>query len=129
MTTKGPSNRFGNARGGSKGHATAHTGFAWAKGFNRTTLTDHFERHGSQVNVSSKESYAAHAVSFANTVDRKNNKSFVDKNGSTYKYNVVTNEFAVITKKGVVVTYYKPAAGYEYYKEQKKARGSHGRKK
>ncbi len=129
MPTKGPSNHFGNARGGSKGHATAHTGFAWAKGFNKSTLSDHFDRHGNQMNVSSKEAYAAHAVSFANTIDRKNNKSFVDMNGSTYKYSMLTNEFAVITKNGIVVTYYKPATGYKYYKEQKGMRGSHGKRK
>lgn len=66
-----------------------------------------------------KESYASHAVKLANTVDRENCVSFIDSKGSTYKYNKVTNEFAIITKKGYVVTYYKPEDGYDYYLSQK----------
>jgi hypothetical protein len=62
-------------------------------------------------------------VSFANTVDRKNCVSFIDKNGSTYKYNKTTNTLAIITKNGYVVTYFKPSAGYEYYKNEKKRKG------
>ena len=68
----------------------------------------------------SKESYAAHAVSFANTIDRKNNVSFLDKNDSTYKFNKKTGEFAIITKDGYVVTYFKPRTGIKYYDQQKK---------
>ena len=120
MATKGASNRYGNSRGSSPGHITEHTGFAWAKGFNKTTLTDHYQRHGSQVQSDSEESYIAHPVKFANTVDER---------GSTYKYNKKTNEFAIITKKGVVVTYYKPEKGYKYYMDQKKMKGrnKHGK--
>lgn len=77
----------------------------------------------------SEESYIAHSVKFANTVDRKNCVSFIDERGSTYKYNKKTNEFAIITKKGVVVTYYKPEKGYKYYMDQKKMKGrkKHGK--
>ncbi len=118
MATKGASNRYGNSRGSSLGHATKHTGFAWAKGFNKTTLDDHYQRHGSQVKSDSKESYIAHSVRFANTIDRKNCVSFVDKRGTTYKFNKRTDEFAIITKKGIVVTYYKTDRGYSYYLDQ-----------
>ena len=83
MPTKGPSNHFGNAKHGRQGKRTQHTGFAWAKGFNSKTLSDHFSRHGEQMGCQTKEAYEAHAVKFANTVDRKNCVSFVDKNGST----------------------------------------------
>lgn len=129
MATKGASNRYGNSRGSSLGHITEHTGFAWAKGFNKTTLTDHYQRHGSQVQSDSEESYIAHSVKFANTVDRNNCVSFIDERGSTYKYNKKTNEFVIITKKGVVVTYYKPEKGYKYYMDQKKMKGrnKHGK--
>lgn len=122
MATKGASNRYGNARGGRNGHPTEHTGFQWAKGFNRNTLLDHFIRHGSQVGTPTKEAYAAHAVTFANTVDRKNCVSFIDRRGSTHKFNKRTNEFAVITKSGVVVTYFKPTDGYQYYLNEKKGK-------
>ena len=73
--------------------------------------------------------YAARAVKFANTVDKKNCVSFVDSEmGSTYKYNKVTNEFAIITKDGYIVAYYKPKGGYGYYKSQKANRGKKGGK-
>ena len=98
-------------------------------GFNKNTLEDHFNRHGNQVGAPTKTSYEAKAVSFANTVDRKNNVSFVDINGSTYKFNKKTGEFAVITKSGIVVTYFKPKEGYDYYLNEKKGRGRYGRKK
>lgn len=35
MATKGASNRYGNSRGSSPGRITEHTGFAWAKDFNK----------------------------------------------------------------------------------------------
>ena len=78
------------------------------------------------MNANTKESYEAHAVSFANTIDRKNNVSFIDSKGSTHKYNMISGEYAVITKKGIVVTYFKPADGYDYYNMQKKER-KHGK--
>lgn len=105
MATKGASNRYGNARGGRQGHSTKHTGYAWAKAFNRSTLDDHFRRHGEQMGCPTRESYNANAVKFANTVDRKNNVSFVARNGTTYKFNKVADTLAIITKRGVVVTY------------------------
>ena len=119
MATKGASNRYGNARGGHQGYPTTHTGFAWAKAFNRSTLDDHFRRHGEQMGCPTKESYNANAVKFANTVDRKNCVSFVSRNGTTYKFNKKDGTLAIITKIGVVVTYFKPKDGYEYYKAQK----------
>lgn len=119
MSTKGASNHYGNAKGGRQGHLTVHTGFAWAKAFNRATLQKHFNEHGQQMGCPTKESYNANAVSFANTVDRKNCVSFIDKHGSTYKYNKVTNTLAIITKSGIVITYYKPKDGYHYYLHEK----------
>lgn len=122
MSTKGASNHYGNSRGSSQGHSTKHTGYAWAKDFNKKTLDDHFARHGKQMNTDTIESYVAHAVKFANTVDRENCVSFIDKKDTTYKYNLRTNEFAIITKKGYVITYYKPTDGMDYYKSLKKSR-------
>ncbi|MBR2801557.1 MAG: hypothetical protein IKE21_03030 [Erysipelotrichaceae bacterium] len=128
-TTKGASNRYGNSRGSSKGHPTKHINYAWAKAFNSKTISGHFAEHGAQIGSSTIKSYAAKAVSFANTVDRKNNVSFVDRNGSTYKYSKKTNEFVVVTKTGIVVTYFKPKGGYGYYLSEKKERAKNGKKK
>ena len=129
MSTKGPSNHYGNSRGGKQGHATEHISYPWAKGFNKKTLDTHFGKHAKSLGLGSKKSYAAHAVKFANVVDKKNCVSFIDaKTGSTYKYNKVTNELAIITKNGFVATYYKPGGGYDYYKSQKAIHGKQGGK-
>ena len=119
MTTKGPSNHFGNTKNGRQGHKTIHTGFAWAKDFNKSTLKKHFEGHGKHMGFDTIDAYKAHAISFANTVNREDCESFIDKNGSTYKYNKVTNEFAIITSDGYVVTYYCPENQRQYYLDQK----------
>nr|CRY94796.1 hypothetical protein [uncultured prokaryote] len=61
------------------------------------------------------ESYAAHAVKFANTINRDRYVSHVAANGTTYKFDLVTGRFAMITKHGIVITYFKPKEGYKYY--------------
>lgn len=127
MSTKGASNHYGNSRGGKQGHETKHTGFAWAKEFNKNTLADHFYRHGQQMKCDTKESYAAHAVKFANTVDRKNCISYKDRRGTTYKYNTKDNTFAIITKNGVVITYFKPKEGKSYYDKTVKGAKKNGK--
>ena len=127
MSTKGASNWYGNARGGRHGHETAHTGFKWAVAFNKSTLANHYNKHGKSMGFQDKYSYEAHAVRFANTIDRKNCISFKDSKGSTYKYNVKTNELAIITKKGIVITYFKPKEGKKYYDSQKRSKGKHGK--
>ncbi|MCH4072362.1 hypothetical protein [Pseudoramibacter sp.] len=115
MTTKAASNRYGNNRNGRTGKKTSKINFPWAKDFNTRTADDHFQRHGSQMGTNTKESYIAHAVKFANHVDRKNNVSFVDKKGTTYKYNKPSNTLVIVTKDGIVITYFKPENGYRYY--------------
>ena len=120
MATKGASNHYGNARGGRQGHITAHTGFAWAKGFNKSTLVDHANRHGG---TGGTTKYVANAVAFANRVDRVNHLSYIRKDGTTVKYSKKTNEFVTVNKKGIVQTYYYPKRGiYEYYKDRRNHR-------
>lgn len=121
MSTKGPSNHYGNSRGGRQGHSTGKISYAWAKGFNKKTIDQHYNDHAQSMGIKTKESYAAHAVKFANTADSTNCVSFVDaKTKATYKYNKATNEFAIVTQSGYVVTYYRPRYGYSYYKEQER---------
>lgn len=120
MSTKGASNRYGNAGNGNKGHATKHTGFAWAKDFNPSTLKTHANKHMKSMGFSSIEEYRAHAVSFANKVDRINNVSYVRKTGETVKFNTQTGEFAVITREGYVTTYYKPKNGIDEYNKDRR---------
>jgi pyocin large subunit-like protein len=120
MSTKGASNRYGHNRNGRIGKPTKNTSYAWAKDFNIKTLTNHFIRHGEQMGCTSKESYAAHAVKFANKIDKVDCVSFVDRNGSTYKYNKKKNILAIVTKDGYVVTYFKPKTGFNYYLNEKR---------
>lgn len=115
MATKGASNHYGNARGGRQGHMTDHTGFAWAKDFNKHSFKNYVNEHMKSLKLSSPESYRAHAIEFANRVDRENNVSYIRKNGQTVKFSKKTGEFAVIDKKGYVTTYYKPDNGIKYY--------------
>ena len=121
MSTKGASNRYGNAGNGSRGHATKHTGFAWAKDFKSSTLKNHIDKHMKSLDFSSKEEYRAHAVYFANKIDRVNNLSYVrPRTGETVKFNTKTGEFAVITKEGYVTTYFKPDTGINYYNNDRR---------
>ena len=83
MSTKGASNHFGNARHGRQGHITSHTGFAWAKNFNKYTFDLHVAEHMKSLGFSTPSEYAAHAVAFANHVDRLNHISYVRPNGQT----------------------------------------------
>lgn len=126
MATKDASNRYRQSNGSKCiGALKRNIYFQWAKDFNKKTLNKHYNEHKKNMGFDSKESYKQHAIKFANTIDRKNCESFVDKNGSTYKYNKKTNEFAIITKDGFVIIYYKPKDSYDYYKNQKKTKGKY----
>lgn len=123
MSTKGPSNRYDNTRGGKKCKFSKNIAFPWAKDFVKTKKSKHFKEHGKETSSDTLESYIAHAVKFANTIDKKNCVSFIDNNDTTYKYNVKTNEMVLVTKDGFVITYFKPKDGYVYYLDQKKKSG------
>ena len=120
MATKGASNRYGNTRGSNgNNNTTKKSNYQWARDFNKKSLDKHYDDHGKVMGFDSKESYKQHAIKFANTIDKKNCETFVDKKtGATYKYNKKTNEFAIITKDGYITTYFKPREGYNYYKKQ-----------
>ncbi len=129
MATKGASNRYPTNKRSPSGKSISHINYEWARDFNKKTIDQHFNDHGKSMGFDSKESYKQHAIKFANTIDRKNCTSFVAENDSTYKYNKVTNEFAIITKDGYIVTYYKPTGEYSYYKNQeiKYSKGGKGK--
>ena len=120
MATKGPSNRYGNARHGAQGQGNNKIGFAWAKGFTASGLKRHVAEHMESMGFKTAQEYQSHAVVFANTIDKKNCRSYVRKDGSTVKYNTKTEEFVVVNKTGVIVTYFHPKNGLSYYKNDKK---------
>ena len=114
MATKGSSNRYGTPRGPYGKNNPNGVNYAWAKGFNKATLQKHFDKHGKELGFSSQESYKQHAIRFANTVDTKNYRAFVDFQGTTYKFNNKTGELAIVNKNGIIITYYKVAKDFKY---------------
>lgn len=121
MPTKGASYRYGNTNGSKhQGQSTKHINYAWAKDFNRGGLDKHFKDHGKEFGAHSKKEYAAKAVHFANEVDRKNYKSVVDYNKTTYKYDPRNGRLVIVTKDGYVTTYHHTGKGFWYYPEKGK---------
>ena len=68
-------------------------------------LDRYFRDHGKEFDSKTKEEYEAKALNFANTVNRENCKSVIDKNGTTYKYNPKTNVLVEDTKDDYIVSY------------------------
>ncbi|GHU50740.1 hypothetical protein FACS189459_5190 [Bacilli bacterium] len=102
MPTKGRSNLYGNT----KGAPTEHINFPYAKEFNAQTLARHYDDHKKSVNSSDPNDYAKKSINFANEISFFND-SFIDIRGSTYKFNPITKEFAIINSSGKIITYYK----------------------
>ena len=114
MSTKGPSNRYGNTNGSKgTGQATEKINYPWAKAFNKNTMSKH-EHHAKKMGYNSFDDYAAAAVRFANTVDRANYKSVIDKYGTTYKWDPRTQNLVVVDKSGYVITFYRMSDGFTY---------------
>lgn len=120
MATKGPSNLYGKTNGSRKKNSSKDIGYPWGKSFNRDSLKDHSDRHSHDANSHNIDEYKAKALGFANAIDTMHNVSYIDENGTTYKFNKKTREFAIITRKGMVVTYYKLDSYEEYLKIIKK---------
>ncbi len=116
MSSKGPSYKYGNTRGSNGvGVATKHINYQYARNYSKVKLRIDFIKHSKDFGVSSMKDYETSAVRFANTVDRKNCISFVDKRGSTHKYNKKTNTYVGVDKNGYVFTYFKPKDGIKYF--------------
>lgn len=116
MSTKGQSNQYGNTRGSrGKGKPTNEINFQYARDYNKHKLKIDFDKHKNDFGVSSEKDYVTNAIRFANAVDRKNCVSFVDKYGSTHKYNTRTNTYVGVDKRGYIFTYFKPSTGEKYY--------------
>ncbi len=106
MATKGQSNQYDNTKGGAPHRATRHINYKYAKEFNKATLKNHFDNHHKEFHVKSEKDYERKAIRFANKIDYRNCKSVVDKDGTTYKYNIKTREYVMVTKTGIIETYH-----------------------
>ena len=73
--------------------------------------------------VYSETFYEQMAIDFANDVNNVTHDSFVDQNGSTYKFSYEIGEFVIVKSNGTVITYYIPERGEAYWNEQKYKHG------
>ena len=105
MGTKGPSYRYGN----NTGSASIHINYPYVvPKFIGSNPKEHMKKHFSDFGVNNEVDYIAKAINFGNDIDRLNYDSFVDKKGTTYKYNKLTNELLIVSKEGNIITYFKP---------------------
>ncbi|MEG0027628.1 MAG: hypothetical protein RR360_06865 [Raoultibacter sp.] len=78
----------------------------------------HYKKHGREFGSISQNEYLQKAndliVSTASTVKTKEEKT----DGDTCYYDTATNEFLVLTKKGVIRTFFHPDDGIDYFNRQ-----------
>lgn len=78
---------------------------------------NHYYFHANDMGIFKIVEYSKKAVEFLNAESdsiisfKANEKKF----HSTYKYNVATNEFMIISRFGKIVTYYEPDDGIDYF--------------
>lgn len=134
MATKGPSNLYGN----NKGTASIHINYPYAKPiYIGSNPKEHMRKHFADFGINNADEYISKAVHFANDIDRINYDSFVDRHGTTYKYNKITNDLLLVSKEGNIITYYKPRYSYgrnkgklnwNYFDSQRKVNEDYERK-
>ena len=81
---------------------------------NEKELDKHFQTHGREFGNITKDQYIEKARALINS-SSKDVLTKVRTNGDTLYYNKVTNEFAVLTKDGIIRTFFKPSAGISYF--------------
>lgn len=88
-------------------------------------LLDHFNRHGSDFNASTPEEYQRMASQFLTGTPEAGVLEKTRSNGDIVRFNPATDEFGVLSKDGIIRTYYKPdpsVHGYpsnlDYYNAQ-----------
>jgi hypothetical protein len=99
--------------GGTAGEAARAGDETWG---NKSTLRDHFERHGADFGAQNPQEYAekAHAL----YVNRGNYQVKIDAEGTIRIYDPVTNAFGSYNADGTTKTFFKPSAGQSYFNRQ-----------
>ena len=83
--------------------------FSLGGGFaNESTLLDHFARHGAELGAESASEYAAQAENFLKGPLAEGGLERIRINGDLVRFNPATDEFGVLSQKGVIRTYFKP---------------------
>lgn len=89
---------------------------SWA---NEETLSDHYDRHGSDFACKSVDDYTAKARAFFRKHGDGSVEVKVDKVDDTIRvYDDASNTFGVYTPDGLTRTFYKPKAGCAYWLRQ-----------
>lgn len=85
-----------------------------------------FERNGRDFGADTAEDYLAKAEAFTKSPPRDAEK-VQRPNGDTLIYHAKTNTFAVVDRRGVVRTMFKPSSGAAYWQDQKASAPDFGR--
>ena len=87
-------------------------------------LQEHYSKHvieqgewGADCTMTTQD-YLKKAQDLLNSPAEGDIEGFVSKNGYTFRYNKVTNEFATAKPNGTIETFYRPKRGLEYWLEQ-----------
>lgn len=87
----------------------------------RKALNEHFTspRPGHGQGFASADEYGRSARHFAQNAHlHTDTKAYVRHNGEIVYYRPTTNEFTIVTKQGVIKTYYRPTGGMNHYHNQ-----------
>lgn len=79
-------------------------------------LLEHFQKHGSEFGYQTADEYLQGARSL--TGGGTGIETFTRANGDKLFYNTATNEFGVMSKDGIIRTYFKPVEGVDYWLSQ-----------
>ncbi len=96
----------------------------FATNFSEATLQKHFEKHVIKKaewgvnNTMTIEQYLNKAQNLLNSTLDKNIDGFVSKEGFTFRYNKITNEFATAKPNGTIETLFRPKDGILYWNDQ-----------
>lgn len=89
---------------------------------NRHKRAGHYGDHGTDFGATSESDYEQKADAFLRCALTVDHHERVRANGDTVRFNIVTDEFAILSNDGFIRTYYKPDPGihgegtnYDYY--------------
>lgn len=84
----------------------------------------HFYEHGYDMGYGWITDYSEAAVEFVQS-DSETMMSFSSEDGTTYLYDPDTNEFAMLSNDGKIITYFSPDRGLDYFNDLFAEYGDH----
>lgn len=80
----------------------------FTQGFDPAFLDDHFDQHGDDFGATTSEEYEARADMFLGGPKEPATYECTRKNGDVLRFDIYTEEFGVLRKDGVILSYYIP---------------------